>query len=386
MRWHTVIFTLLVGTMPASCALLLDFEELQGGAASGDGGTTLPLEQLASAYAKAQCSRVARCFGALSKAALGDEDCAEYMEKVIGQSVFASLGTLDPTRFVYHPDKAPACLAAIEAADCDVMFPIPQACDAAIEGLVAAGGECTHPKECQGGLYCDVSQGTCPGTCMARPGEGQPCADGLCAKGLQCETIIDSVTTQPSDVCLAPASAQQPCDGGSYGGCRVDMFCLGKNATTPGKCIPIANLFVVTDGLACNWTEGSLCGPGLHCGLTDGTTLAGTCQGPATSGGACTASLPDMCPAGEFCDVIIGLGGICSKLPVGGQPCTRFGLKALCRKGNRCLGRDEADPLNTPGTCFGIVGLTDACTQDALCYSGHCDNDTCATPNYCELP
>lgn len=393
MRWSTALFGLFVGTATASCSFLLDFEELQaegpaasGGAGGSDAAPEIPLDQIASKFAEALCKRVDRCLGVLASAALGDEVCQEYFEKSLGQSVFAGLANLKPERFVYHPDKAPACIAAVEQAECSSFFPIPEACDAALDGLVPEGGDCTHPAECGRGFYCDAGPSVCPGKCKPRPKAGQPCVNRVCAEGLQCEDLADAVVPDKvNPTCMAPAGDQAQCQGGKFASCRLDMTCLGDDSTTPGKCYLISKLFVVTQGLVCNWKQGSLCGGNLHCALTDGNTLDGTCEKPAASGGPCTLSLPDMCPAGEYCNVTAGLKGLCEGLPVEGQNCAAIPIKALCKKGFRCIGRDPKAPLATPGTCGGINGLTDSCTDDELCYSGYCDNNQCKPPNFCSL-
>ncbi len=379
MRLHVALLSLVLAAGPAACAFILDFDEVQGGDA--DASTSLPFSELPAQYAGALCKRVDRCFGALAKAALGDEVCVEYFGKVLGQSVFSSLGDLDPDRFVYHPARGPACISAIENADCDVLFPSVAECDSALEGFVADGGECAHPVECAAGLYCDVSAGTCPGTCLPRLTAGELCETGVCAKGLQCEAVTEGANVV--EKCLAPVSASASC-GDEHPSCRVDMFCLGELGN-PKQCYPIGGLFTVGEDLGCNWREGPLCGPGLHCALTGLANLDGKCVAPAAANAECSFALPDMCPSGQYCDAIPGFPGSCVPLPVAGEACTQYALKALCKKGHRCLDRGET-PAVEPGTCFGIVGLTDACNQDAVCYSGRCDDNSCVPPNFCAAP
>jgi len=394
MRWQGALFGLMVGTTTASCSFLLDFDALQkeeGAAATGgtgglggtggDGSTDVPLDQLGARFAQALCKRLDRCYGLLATAALGDESCVPYFEKFLGESVFAGLAQLSPQRFSYHPDKAPACLADVENADCDLFFPKPESCDQAIEGLVAGAGECTHAAECVRGFYCDAQPTACPGKCQPKPKSGQPCAGGVCAEGLQCEELA----TKPT--CLPPVSkAFAACEGGTNAHCRIDMTCLGKDEGKPGQCRAIKEVFTATAKLPCNWQKGSLCGVGLHCALSTPQGLDGTCEATAGSLLPCKLALPDMCPLHEYCNITSGVSGQCEKLPEVKQNCAVYPLKALCQNGNRCVDRDEVNPLVQPGHCEGIATLGQSCTQDELCYSGYCDtNSKCATPNYCTL-
>ncbi len=395
MRIHAALLGLVIGTTTASCAFLLDFDELKsetgtptggtGGNDAGDSGAEVPLDQFAQRYAEALCKRLDRCLGPIAQVALGEDPCVDYFTKALGQSIFASLGELPAERFLYHPELVPACLSAVENADCDSLFPIPIECDAATEGIVAEGGDCTHPAECQRGFFCQ-STSSCPGKCTKRPGQGEACASGTCLEGLQCDKLIGSGGAV-SEVCLAPVAQElADCEGAAFASCRADMRCLGAEGATPGKCHKIESLFAVGIGIACNWAA-PLCGKDLHCaldGAADGGDLfGGHCETTVSAGATCRLALPDMCPKGQYCNVPAGIQGVCEDLPVDGENCTRYSLKAVCAAGHRCVGRDEDAPDVTPGKCAALTALGYACKGDEGCYSGFCNNGKCAPPNYC---
>jgi len=388
MRIRSALFGLMMATATASCAFLLDFDELQAGDGTvvdgGAGAPSVPLDQLAVSYADALCDRLDRCLGAISKFAVGEEDCRDYLTKTLGQSELAELDTLPPEKFEYHGDKTPACLDAIRNADCDIFFPIPEACEEAIKGLVGNGGECTHPAECMRGLYCSVPTGKCPGTCQPKPGSGEGCVNGACAEGLQCESV--------SQTCLSPAGEGAACEGGSKPRCRADMTCLGKDSNVPGACRENSTLYTLGNGVGCDWKKGGLCQQGQYCQLESFAKVAvgdlsGTCVGETAANAPCTMSLPDSCTAGYYCkidDLSVDITGTCTKLPGPGEPCVINSFKAQCAQGSRCLGRNETNPTLQPGTCTALAGLTYACPDNNLaCYSGYCDNGICAPPNYC---
>jgi hypothetical protein len=385
MRIRSALFGLMMATATASCAFLLDFDQLQAGGgidggAGAAGATSVPLDQLATSYADALCTRIDRCVGAVSPVIFGEEDCRDYLSKTLGQSTFAGLEALPAEKFEYHGEKVPACLDAVRNADCDVLFAFPLACEEAINGLVTQGGDCTHPAECSRGLYCSVPTGNCPGTCQPKPAEGETCANGACLEGLQCDDV--------SQKCVTPAGSGQPCEGGSKPRCRLDMTCMSKDATTPGTCRENDTLYTLGTGLGCNWTKGGLCEKGQFCALesvvkVQAGDFSGTCVGETAGNDPCTLSLPDSCAPGFYCRVTVGIGGNCTPLPTPGEPCALNALKGLCVKGSRCLGRDESNPALTPGTCTAIAGLTYGCPESEACYSGHCENGTCAPPNYC---
>lgn len=376
MHVRSAILGLILATATSSCAFLLDFDELQGGPAPA----SVPLEQAPEAYADALCDRLERCVGALAKYAIGAEDCRDYLTKFLGQSVLAELSALPPDTFAYHADKMPACLDAVREADCTVVSPIPEACDAAITGLVTQDGACTHPAQCTRGLYCNVASGSCPGSCQPRPSEGQPCANGACLEGLQCDDSLDQ--------CVRARVEGEQCEGGQFGSCRLDMTCLGKADQTPGTCRPNEGLYTQGDGVGCNWSKGGLCKAGFCCELESAAKAqagdySGTCVSEVAAGSPCKLALPDACAAGHYCKVTAGIDGKCEPLPTPGEDCAVLSLVALCAAGARCTGRNDAAPSLQPGTCVALAALGYGCSGDATCFSGHCQDGKCAAPNFC---
>ena len=56
MRWHTALLGLVVGTTTASCAFLLDFDELQ----KGEEAQNVALADLTKGFDQAMCQRFQR--------------------------------------------------------------------------------------------------------------------------------------------------------------------------------------------------------------------------------------------------------------------------------------------------------------------------------------
>jgi hypothetical protein len=68
------------------------------------------------------------------------------------------------------------------------------------------------------------------------------------------------------------------------------------------------------------------------------------------------------------------LDATCAPLPKTGETCGE--PTGSCAAGNTC----DAD-----GKCRAIGRLGDACSADGLCYSGHCKDGYCVTPDVCRL-
>jgi hypothetical protein len=380
MRWPAALFGLLFATATASCAFLLDFDELsQGGPASdaGDGGldASVPLEDLSARYAEALCDHLRACMGASAPLFFADEDCVDLFRQRIQDSIVAGLPALPDSTFSYHGELVPACLDAVRGASCEQFFPQPEACDQALEGKVESGGPCTHPAQCKRGQYCKVDKG-CPGTCAPKPGEGEPCASGTCAEGLSCDETLGCVklVTQEGG----------ECGGGVAPRCAPDKFCLGALDGQAGHCTRVSSLFTTSQvGGKCDWNDGPLCVEGLRCQLTApaevwSKSYGGTCVEEIPAGAACQIALPDPCSKNYYCP---GLGGTCTALPKQNDLCAKNSLvKPGCMAETRCVQINENEKR-----CNAFVNLGQACADDVACASGNCVAGICAQPNYCVI-
>lgn len=235
-------------------------------------------------------------------------------------------------------------------------------------------------EACQGDVCADGA-GACDGTCSPLPVEGEACG-GICAPGLLCS---------PAGKCATPLSAGTPCSPEGMpcappthcidGGCRV-LGGPGESCTTEGGCRP----GLVCGGGTCS--EGpTTCEPGDPCGnealcfgrperhcaapLPDGVpcTQDDSCEGWCD--GTC-APLPtsgEPCANGTLCAPGLGCGmdfGTCGPLPGLGEPCA-FGLMGptLCEGELGCV----------EGLCAPLPGLDEPCTTDSRCDGGDLDGD-----------
>jgi len=383
MRIRPAFYGLLLATTTASCAFLLDFDELQAGDGTDGGGATggaaaIPLGDVASELSKAACQRIQRCRGTLADLTFGDEVCTDFVKKYLEDGLLANVSDLDATKFVYHPEEMAGCLDGFAQAPCDVAFHLPATCSNALEGLVVAGGDCSHSLECP---YDHLCQG-CPGKCTPAPKAGESCGIGICANGLYCD--------QSGGQCRKPTpTVGGSCLGGTAPRCALDMTCLGSKKDVTGKCRPNDELF--TSQSTCNWVQGPLCQEGFFCALNSDDEITndsynGKCTGTAVEKEACTFALTDSCPKGYFCSVAGGIAGFCFPLPQAGKPCTLPGFKALCVQGARCANRDENDPVTEPGVCAGLVRNGQSCAYSEQCYSNLCVDGKCKSGHSCLPP
>lgn len=402
MRWHTALFGLLVGTATASCAFLLDFEELQaeqpagtGGAAgsdSGDAQATIPIGEAAQKFADAVCARLEECMPGALVLLYGDTPCVDFTARRLADGVLAGLDQLPKDTAEYHPEQAPACVAALRASgagksQCPKALDWPAECEKAVEGKVTEGKGCVHPSQCAPGLYCDLGTTaiTCPGICTKKLGVDAPCYEGQCQEGLRCQEL----KALEKSFCKKPVdTAGAPCGGDDLPSCALGMLCVGMSfdqdagadaGASPGKCKLAESVFGFGPGSKCDWSNGDLCLPGLHCKLTDGQGN-GTCVATALVDEPCGLAIPDMCPTGQYCQPNVfqppqvSLAGACTNLPGVDDPCA---LDAIynedCKADTRCVG----------GFCKALIPIGPVqCKENAVCYSGLCNN-VCVPPIFC---
>ncbi len=344
--------------------------------AGGSGGSEVPIEDAPAIMAQATCDALAECLGPGGMAfVFSDEDCVELFTRTYDEGIRVPFeDSMAAGHATYHADLMPACVAAYEAMTCEETDTFPEACQAALEGLVPSGGDCASSWECEGSLYCATDQG-CPGTCKAPIGEGQACEEtDVCDAGLACFAGTCSPKQQKNDPCgeLLP-----PCEPG--------LLCLGEDKTNlkPGTCVAVADAFVKAQATPCELASLSFCKPGLHCAFDNVIALLavqGECVPPSQVGGSCKTSLPDPCPSGAYCKASwVSTSGVCALLPGDGEPCaTGWVLKNPCKPYHRCI---ETGP--TTKVCKAMASVGEPCEDDAMCYTGACDS-VCVPPNSCQ--
>lgn len=161
-------------------------------------------------------------------------------------------------------------------------------------------GACRAGVMCTPGLYCSDE----PGVCRRPAAEGEPCEDAgmpLCLSHLRCQ---DGHCQRLADVGMACSLSPFSSVGGTYSGCKQDLFCEGDASTGMGTCRERPGL-----GEPC---LGNLCQGLLFC---DSSREQGTCQ-PAGKPGESCARVP--CGPGSYCDQDTSL---CVRQGRLGEPC-----------------------------------------------------------------
>ncbi len=353
-------------------ALLFGLVPACGGgtdSSSGDDGPGIALAELPAKYSESLCQVFTSCVGDLYGIFRPGETCLKGISVTIEEGLASLPDAVDAGRVKYHGTKVQKCLDEIAAGTCETLSQRPtESCKAAIEGTIAAGGDCTQDAECSGPQYCKTGD-TCPGKCAPYEKAGGACASSdNCASGLKCGD---------NGHCVAPSQRGEACEQGEPD-CADGLMCLGQDPTanTPGSCYPIAEALSGKQGDDCAF-DGKLCADGYACEIKSIKPISGTCVAKVDSGAACRAAFPDECPADEYCGLGVNplLPGTCTSKPKAGEPCAAaLGGGQICAPYTRC----------DANVCRAIAHAGEDCNADDTCYSGHCVNKACVTGNSCE--
>lgn len=364
---------LLVGGLAAAC----------GGSSSSDSGSTantggdgsgaetgITLDELPAKYAAAFCDVFTGCIGDVWSIFRPGEDCLKTFGPRVDEELAPLADAIKAGRVKYDGTKVQACLDDLTARDCDALSERePASCQAAVEGTVKEGGDCTLDEECEGEQYCKLGD-TCPGKCAAYEPAGGACVgDDNCKSGLKCDD---------NGHCVAPGKKGDACKQGEPD-CGDGMICLGEDSKTktPGTCYSITEAFAGKEGDACSF-DGQLCEAGSSCEITKVAPLGGTCVARVKSGAECHAALPDECPDSEYCALSAAnplMPGKCTTKPAAGEKCgAALGGSEVCAPYTRC----------DNGVCRDIAHAGEDCTVNTTCYSDHCVGGACVLSNSCE--
>jgi hypothetical protein len=249
---------------------------------------------------------------------------------------------------IYDPSKVGECHDRFQRDPCHFafflftpdIFEVLAECPGTITPQRHSGEACVSGGECVAGLYCQKTNGLCPGSCVAYASDGESCATKQCAPNHMCT----------EEVCQPFAKAGDPCSGSSD--CGPTIICLGA----PG---------CVDDSLWCDLGSGT-CKVGAGEGEPCGVQKVGT------------ASMNVECQNALWCDaVFIDKPGFCRKPGREGAPCTDLGG---CEKGYHCIGYVGFGTGAQLGTCAAQGALGAECTFNSDCQSGlRCANEVCAT-------
>jgi hypothetical protein len=337
----------------------------------GGGAKTVSLDDLPTEVAKAQCALYERCYGPVFSLFTGGEDCVTLtVERVKNGSVGQMQAAVAAGTLKYDPALAATCLSEIAAKACDALTDrLGDACDQAAEGSAAVGEDCSYDFDCKGTAFCKFDGG-CPGKCTERLAAGASCSsDDDCQDGLVCGGATQA--------CVKPAAVGQPCGGSVAPDCAPMSLCMGDDSSQQqaGTCKAFSEVFAGKAGDGCSYADGNLCAGDLSCVYDAPPPATGKCAAKVGSGAACKRlSVPQSCPAGEYCD---GTGaatdGTCKALPGAGQPCAKVLGDDTCAPYARCEG----------GTCVALQHNGGPCANDDTCYSETCVGGTCKV-NACQ--
>ncbi len=242
----------------------------------------------------------------------------------------------------YDGELAATCLQELaETASCTAAFSDIDSCRRVYQGKVGVGAACSVTPECADGAYCDVSQGSCPGTCRPTKGAGEAAElQEECSPGLYLRT------GSPSE-CRAPIPSGQPCDP------DVGDICEG-----PGYCSREAQICIAftREGEAC---ADASCERGLAC-------AEGVCSPRSGAGGACRETAE--CTA----DLTCSKTGACELPGAEGEDCydSTHGMITYSR---HCLpqlhcARQHLYQLGSPGdgSCEPLIPEGEACARRSV--------------------
>ena len=218
---------------------------------SRDAGTMMVNETTSALLARVVCEREAACCP-------GNTRGCDSLARVLGSWLENEAVEVDPTAL-------DACVAALEAADCDTIAayagrpPIARFCPNLSRGTLPNGGTCR-------GLFDDeqCASGHClDGTCGDALGENAMCSPGDCGDGLACHL----------GECVRPTAGGASCEQRSV--CEEGYECFRQMGEMEARCHP---LVTIQPGETCE--AGTLCSLGEdQCWCPEGMTgcLRGLC-------------------------------------------------------------------------------------------------------------
>src|SRR5215471_4534732 len=339
-----------------------------GGSDNGGSQQQIALADLPAAAAKTYCQAIKQCLGDLIFF-VPQPDCEANFESTYRNGNYAATqAAINASVVRYDAQKASSCIDALTAQGCDLFVQrAPAICDEALAGDVPLGGACSIDSECAGLAYCDVRAAVCPGVCAERRGDGQSCVeDSNCQSGLTCH----------AQVCKAPATAGQACDGPTGVGCRPGLFCVGASANLAGTCADPATVLSAKMGQACDLMAQRLCETPLTCAIDSVAPNTFSCHAKSASGQPCALGLPEPCPEGEYCNAPLTAptSGSCAPLPKAGETCATGPTHPLhCAGGLTCVGT----------TCQAKKANGASCSVAEECYGGRCTAAVCAGVEFC---
>jgi hypothetical protein len=339
-------------------------EEPDAGLPDSGPGVVVDVASFCADFHGAVCDGFASCGCSLDGRAFDLDDCAATRAAACEQAL-AAVPPLVPSAAGVDSAATSACLGAVASLvdRCAIVneTTLPQQCASFVVENVALGGACVLTNVI---ARCANGFGICnAGTCVALPGEGEPCAGGLfcaapssCSKPFADDGVCSSENVDPPPLgelgALCAATAE----------CAAGLACVdGACASAPAR------------GDACG---GSVCGNGDACVRDDDERV---CGARAALGESCVPTDQRACVDGLYCDV-----DTCAPLPAEGEACgpsLECAAPTLCDADNGflCVVPPDAGEPCLIGSALCAIGL--GCNVDNVCAVGPGVGEACLFPN-----
>jgi hypothetical protein len=197
---------------------------------------TVPLDQLASAYATVVCAKNFACCTQADLKGKSLATCESNTASALQPGIQAITDGIAHSRTIYNADRASRCLQGIAAVDCS-SWPmragasLPAGCDAVVLPQVASGGACLSVVECTTG-FCSGATSNTDGTCLPRAANGDNCTPVLvqnsCQDGLFCDStnLCSAVKDEGATCTRARECISQTCGVAATADAGASNVCL----------------------------------------------------------------------------------------------------------------------------------------------------------------
>ncbi|HKU43251.1 MAG TPA: Dickkopf N-terminal cysteine-rich domain-containing protein [Polyangiales bacterium] len=334
-----------------------------------DAGPTSDLKpsDVPAVLARGRCKALESCMGkSLLRDAYEGNDCVTFVTRQLQDRHLHWLDrSIAAGHVTFRPDRLDDCEKDLAALGCDVASrPLPDSCEAAVEGKADVNQDCWIDQDCKGTGYCDKGDPeSCPGKCKALQAKGSSCsASAQCASGLVCNSGMCGEPLSEGDSCATRMGS---------GACPPGLVCQGKSGSL--VCQSVKTLYVGKLNESCD-ALGKLCESGLVCESASSGDTSGVCKPLADKGGQCRRAEPNQCPPDQYCKsadfgsmerVEPGVSGVCWDRPRDQESCATAGVG--CVPGARCIN----------DLCRSLKSAGQTCGQNAECYGGSCESFIC---------
>jgi len=203
---------------------------------SDSASVTVPLDQLANAYATVVCAKNFDCCTQADLKGKSLATCESNTASALQPGILAITDGIASSRTIYNSDRAGQCLRGIAAVDCP-SWPmsagagLPAGCDAVIVPQVSSGGACRSAVECTSG-FCSGATSNSDGTCLPRAANGDSCTPVLvqnsCQDGLFCDStnLCSAIKEEGSACTRARECISQTCGVAAAADAGAGNVCL----------------------------------------------------------------------------------------------------------------------------------------------------------------